>query len=75
MTAREKLIKSEDVYDHVGTSEIFMEAMRDCLKHHMENNEFFRHYMNKEGFDPNTLISENDLKRIPFIHFIIFRQG
>ena len=42
MTAREKLIKLEDVYDQIGSSEIFMEAMRDCIKHHMKNNEFFK---------------------------------
>ena len=41
MTAREQLIHLEDVYDHEGSSEIFLEAMRDCVKHHMENNVFF----------------------------------
>ena len=47
MTAREKLIALENVYDHEDSSEIFLEAMRDCLSHHIENNEFFRKYMNE----------------------------
>ena len=60
MTSREKLIGWEDVYDHEGTSEIFMESMRDCLKHHMDNNDFFRQYMEAKGFDPNELNCEED---------------
>ena len=67
MTAREKLLELQDVYDHKGSSDIFMEAMRDCIKHHISNNNFFKQYLSKEGFDPDTLISEEDLKNIPFI--------
>lgn len=74
MTARERLISYEDVYDHVGSSEIFMEAMRDCLKHHTDNNEFFRHYMEKSGFDYNQLRTEADLEKIPFIHANFFKK-
>lgn len=35
MTAREKLIHLEDVYDHTNSSKIFLEAMRECLRHHI----------------------------------------
>lgn len=74
MTAREKLIKQVDAYDQAGSSDIFMEAMRDCVKHHMENNEFFRNYMNEQGLDPDTLQSEEDLRNIPFIHANFFKK-
>lgn len=74
MTAREKLIMFDDAYDQAGSSEIFMESMRDCIKHHMKNNEFFRKYMDEEGFDPDTLVSEEDLARIPFIHANFFKK-
>lgn len=74
MTAREKLIRYEDVYDHAGTSDIFMEAMRDCLKHHINNNEFFANYMKDAGFDPDSLKTEDDLKNIPFIHANFFKK-
>ena len=47
MKARQKLIQLEDVYDHEGSSEIFLEAMRDCVQHHMDNNEFFKKYTEK----------------------------
>ena len=43
MTARQQLIELHDVYDHKGSSDIFLEAMRDCIKHHIKNNQFFRH--------------------------------
>ncbi len=74
MTAREKLIRQVDAYDQAGSSEIFLEAMRDCIRHHMENNEFFRHYMNEKGFDPESLQSEDDLQAIPFIHANFFKK-
>ena len=49
MTAREKLINLEDVYDQENSSEIFLEAMRDCVKHHMDNNDFLRSIWMKRG--------------------------
>ena len=74
MTAREQLIRLENVYDHEGSSELFLEAMRDVLRHHMKNNDFFRSYMEQEGFDPDTLRTEEDLRRIPFIHANFFKK-
>ena len=47
MTAREKLLELENVYDQKGSSDIFMEAMRDCVAHHMKGNEFFRKISNR----------------------------
>lgn len=74
MTAREKLIALENVYDHEGSSEIFLEAMRDCLSHHIENNEFFRNYMKNAGFKPEDLKTEEDLAKIPVIHANFFKK-
>ena len=37
MTSRHELLKLEDVYDHKNSSELFLEAMRECLSHHVEN--------------------------------------
>ena len=68
MTAREKLLNLNDVYDQEGSSEIFMQAMRDCLKHHMNNSDFFNKYATDLGFHPDALKTEADLKNIPMIH-------
>lgn len=74
MTAREELIKYYDVYDHDGSSEIFLQAMRDCLKHHIENNEFFANYMKDKAFSPEDIKTEADLEKIPFIHANFFKK-
>lgn len=74
MTNRERLLSLEDVYDQEGSSEIFLAAMRDCLKHHVENNEFFRNYMKEANFSPDDLKTEEDLQKIPFIHANFFKK-
>ena len=74
MTAREKLIAFENVYDHEGSSQIFMESMRDCLKHHVENNEFFRRLMQASGVKVEDIKSEADLAKIPPIHANFFKR-
>lgn len=74
MTAREQLINWEDVYDHEGSSEVFMESMRDCLRHHMENNEFFGKLMAAKGVNPDELVSEEDLEKLPCIHANFFKK-
>ena len=74
MTAREKLIAWDDVYDQKGSSEIFMEAMRDCLKHHMEHNDFFKKHMEAAKVNPEELRTEQDLWRIPPIHANFFKR-
>jgi len=74
MTARHQLLKLEDVYDHEGSSKLFLEAMRECLKHHINGCEFFRKYASESGFDPDNLKTEDDLKNIPFIHANFFKK-
>ena len=74
MTAREKLLQLEDVYDQEGSSEIFLQSMRDSVKHHMDNNGFFKDYMDREGFSPDEIKTEEDLAKIPFIHANFFKK-
>lgn len=74
MTAREKLLQLEDVYDRENSSEIFLEAMRDCLAHHMANNDFFRECMKRAGVKPEDIKTEEDLVKIPPIHANFFKK-
>lgn len=74
LTAREKLLSFENVYDQEGTSEVFMEAMRECLQHHIDHNTFFKNYMEKSNFQPGMLKTEEDLKKIPFMHANFFKK-
>lgn len=74
MTAREQLLSLEDVYDQKGSSEIFLEAMRHCLRHHMDNCDFFQKAMKSADFEPDELKTEEDLQKIPFIHANFFKK-
>ena len=74
MTAREKLLAFENVYDHEGSSEIFLEAMKECLSHHVENNEFFAKLMDEKGVKVEDIKSEEDLEKLPFIHANLFKE-
>ena len=74
MTAREKLLQLEDVYDRENSSEIFLEAMRDCLAHHMANNDFFGECLERAGVKPEDIRTEEDLVKIPPIHANFFKK-
>jgi len=74
MTARKQLLTLEDVYDHEGSSALFMQAMRDVVRHHMEHNDFFKRHMEAAELDPDDLQTEDDLKRIPVIHANFFKK-
>lgn len=74
MSARKDLLTLKDVYDHEGSSEIFMEAMRECLKQHVENNEFFRNLMQSAGLEVEDIKTEADLEKIPPVHANFFKK-
>ena len=74
MTARKDLLAYENVYDHKGSSSIFMDAMRECVKHHMEHNEFFQKLMADANLSYQDLKNEADLEKIPFIHANFFKK-
>ncbi|MBQ2765122.1 MAG: acyl-protein synthase [Firmicutes bacterium] len=74
MTARKDLLAYENVYDHKGSSSIFMDAMRECVKHHMEHNEFFQKLMTDANLSYQDLKNEADLEKIPFIHANFFKK-
>ena len=67
MTARHGLLKIEDVYDQKNSSELFLDAMRECLTHHIENCEFFRNLCDDAGFKVEDLKTEKDLEKIKSI--------
>lgn len=74
MTAREKLLELTDVYGQRDSGDLFLEAMRECINHHVKNNQFYKDYLDRENFNPSTIKTEDDLKRIPFIHANFFKK-
>jgi len=74
MTARKQLLELENVYDHAGSSALFMEAMRECVGHHVANNAFFKRYTESVNLKPEDLQTEEDLLKIPTIHANFFKK-
>ena len=73
MEARKRLIEAEEIYDHKGTSDWFLQAMRDCVAHHMKNNAFFQKLMAERSLTAEDIRTEADLQRIPPIHANFFK--
>lgn len=73
MEARGRLIEARQIYDHRGTSELFLQAMRDCLAHHVKRNAFFRKLMDERRLTPEDIRTEADLCRIPPVHANFFK--
>ena len=74
MSARKELLAIKDVYDHEGSSKVFMDAMRECLTQHTANNEFFRNLMESSGVKVEDIKCESDLERLPLIHANFFKK-
>jgi len=74
MTARKQLLELENVYDQEGSSQLFMDAMRECVKHHYDNSDFFKKYMDDAGVKPEDLKTEADLIKLPPIHANFFKK-
>ncbi|MBR4868835.1 MAG: acyl-protein synthase, partial [Clostridia bacterium] len=74
MSARNDLLAFNDVYDHKGSSEIFMKAMKECLEQHTKNNPFFNNLMQTAGVTVEDIQSEADLVKIPLIHANFFKK-
>ncbi len=72
-SARKKLLEFPHPYDDKASEEIFMEAMRETLSFHYENNVFFENLMKKAGKKPSDFITTEDLQHIPFIHANYFK--
>ena len=70
---REKLINWKNPFDRENTSEIFIQSMKEVLKHHSENNEFFNQLLKKENFSIDSLKTEEDLALIPMIPANFFK--
>ncbi len=67
MPATQALWAGEDPYDLPGTDEIFLEAVKENIRHHSEN-PFFADWMRRNGFSVEDLRTIDDIERIPPIH-------
>lgn len=73
MINRERLEFYEKVYDQNGTSKIFINAIIEVLKHHEQNNTFFKRLLDENNFKPSDIKTEEDLIKIPCIPANFFK--
>ena len=73
MEARRRLLEASDIYDQEQTSEDFLEAMRDVVNWHGQQNDFYQKLLDAKGFSSDQLQTEADLAKIPFMHANFFK--
>lgn len=76
MTAREKLFAYNKIYDHKGSEALFLQAMRESIRHHRTNCEFYDELLRDRGFCIDQIASIKDCENIPIIpaHFFKYHE-
>ncbi len=69
-----KLYWWKDPYDHIGTSEMYLELMRDNLRFHSRYCEDYGNLLRSEGFQPDMIQNEQDLALIPAVPTLFLKK-
>lgn len=62
-----KLFSYKKIYDHDGSNDLFLSAMKESILHHLENSSFYNDLLKKENFDIESIMTIDDLSKIPMI--------
>ncbi len=73
MTAREKLFAYGRIYDHLGSEALFIEAMKESIKHHQTHCGFYKKLLRSSGFSPDQMKTIRELEKIPPIPAEFFK--
>jgi len=72
--AVQELCERSDPYTWTPTVEgLFVEAMRQNIRWHMEKCAFYARFVQSKGFTPDVLRSMDDMDQVPFIHANFFK--
>lgn len=72
--ALKKLSKHKDPYDVRGTDQLFADATRENVKHHIENCPDYRRILGNFSFDVSDIRTIEDIDKIPFIPTVYFKR-
>lgn len=72
-TARERLFSYKDIYDQIGSEELFIDAMRESILHHSRNCDFYGKFIAQRGFKASDIQSLEDCINIPPITAQFFK--
>ncbi len=74
MSARSKLFRWKDPWDHSGTEDLFLQAMKDNLQEQWEHCLEYRSLAQGMDFHPNQLQTMEDLYRLPPLPTLLFKR-
>lgn len=75
MGARGALFWARDIYDHPGTDEKFLRAMRENCMFQYQNCSEYRTILEQCKFHPNDLRTYDDLKRLPPLPTVYIKRN
>lgn len=73
MEAIDKLFEYSKIYDHEGSEELFIEAMKESVHHHRSNNDFYNKLLVEREFHEDSIKTIEDLYRIPHVPASFFK--
>jgi len=68
LDALQKLWAITQPFDQAGTETLFVDAVRQCTQYHYDRNEFYKKWLDQNGFNPESVQTIKDIEKIPFIH-------
>lgn len=76
MQVIEQLFKYNRIYDHQGSSPLFIKAMRESIRHHVNHCSFYKQLLEEADYHVDMLKTEKDLAQIPTIpaHFFKYHE-
>lgn len=63
----DKLFSYNKIYDHKGSEDLFVSAMKESILYHKANNELYNGLLERDNFDVDCIKSTADLHKIPTI--------
>ncbi|MBI5244346.1 MAG: acyl-protein synthetase [Elusimicrobia bacterium] len=73
-TAVDRLIESPPFNYCPGSCRLFLDALREASAHHIRACPVFRGLCRDQGFAPDSLRSQKDVERLPFIFVSVFKE-
>lgn len=55
-------------YEQTQTEPLFVEAVKQCAIYHYKNNAFYKNWLDRHLFDPESIQSMEDIIRLPVLH-------
>ncbi len=74
MTKRTKLFRQKRIYDTENSNELFFQAMKENCLYQYRHCPDYKRILDEQNFNPESLKSYDDLRKIPFIPTLYFKR-